>query len=70
MKMQDKTLFPTDKPDFISFEYGAPGPDLLPVKLVQEAVTHRLSQSDAFCSLQYGPMLGDTRFRKQVVVLT
>ncbi|KAI8906738.1 putative aminotransferase [Gorgonomyces haynaldii] len=62
--MEDRTLFPADKPDWISFEFGAPGKDLLPPNLILEAAQQRLSEDDAWMALQYGPMLGDLYFRK------
>jgi DNA-binding transcriptional MocR family regulator len=62
----DKILFPTDRPDWISFEFGAPGPDLLPSNLIKESVNDRLDRPDAHLSLQYGPSLGDLEFREQL----
>lgn len=48
------------------FEYGAPGDDLLPTTLVQQAVNDRMLMSDAACSLQYGPTLGSLEFRESL----
>ncbi|KAI8927764.1 pyridoxal phosphate-dependent transferase [Entophlyctis helioformis] len=63
-KQGDVTLFPTDeRPDWVSFEFGAPGADLLPSALFAQAAAHRFAQPDAHNSLQYGPILGDLRFR-------
>nr|KAJ3422816.1 Transmembrane protein 19 [Polyrhizophydium stewartii] len=67
MRAGDTTLFPTDeRSDWVAFEYGAPGPDLLPTQLLAAAAQHRLSQPDAHTSLQYGPVLGDLRFRREL----
>lgn len=64
--MNNITLFPTDDPDFISFEYGAPGPDLMPSQdLLNEAMKHRVSSSHSrYSTCQYGPSLGDIHFRQ------
>ncbi|KAJ1552573.1 hypothetical protein HK405_010799 [Cladochytrium tenue] len=64
--MADLTLFPTDDPDMISFQYGAPGPDLLPRQALLEAAQHCLSQPSAHTYVQYGPSLGCKKFRTQL----
>lgn len=53
----------TDTPDWISFEFGTPGHDLFPVALIQAAFATRVAQPDFSVSLQYGPALGDRKFR-------
>ncbi|TPX64353.1 hypothetical protein SpCBS45565_g05957 [Spizellomyces sp. 'palustris'] len=63
---EDATLFPTDDPTLISFDYGAPGPDLLPVKLIPIAAQTRFARDDADHVLQYGPVLGDKEFRVEL----
>ncbi|KNC99088.1 uncharacterized protein SPPG_06034 [Spizellomyces punctatus DAOM BR117] len=63
---EDATLFPTDDPTLISFDYGAPGPDLLPVKLIPIAAQTRFARDDADHALQYGPVLGDKEFRVEL----
>ncbi|TPX32538.1 hypothetical protein SmJEL517_g04413 [Synchytrium microbalum] len=60
---EDLTLFSTGDPNFISFEFGAPGPALLPVNLVTDATKERFSREKAWTSLQYGPSLGDAEFK-------
>ncbi|KAI8850269.1 pyridoxal phosphate-dependent transferase [Chytridium lagenaria] len=60
--MGEKTLFPTDDPDFISFEYGAPGSQLLPTQIWKTAFDNWL-KNDPESYLQYGPCLGDIRYR-------
>ncbi|KAJ3386230.1 hypothetical protein HDU92_002628 [Lobulomyces angularis] len=60
----DKTLFPTNDPDFISFEYGTPENKLLPSDIITVATKHKFESPFAFTTLQYGPSLGDLEFRE------
>ncbi|KAJ3108851.1 hypothetical protein HDU97_010123 [Phlyctochytrium planicorne] len=62
----DTTLFPTDDEDLISFEYGAPGKALLPLKLWREAFEDWQQAQEPETFLQYGPCLGDLQFRKEL----
>src|SRR4051794_22418339 len=62
-----KTLFPTDsRSDWISFEFGAPSPDLLPTWLMQQGAIEAMQVSNAWTALQYGPSLGDHDFRARL----
>lgn len=55
------------KPDWISFEFGAPNDDLLPLNILQEASKELFSSPDSYSySMQYGPQLGDELFRKRL----
>ncbi|KAJ3274783.1 hypothetical protein HDV01_001986 [Terramyces sp. JEL0728] len=58
-----------NREDWFSFEFGAPDKTLLPTKLIGDAVNHRMNDPMAWCSLQYGPSLGDIRFRKELATL-
>ncbi|KAJ3115463.1 hypothetical protein HDU96_000622 [Phlyctochytrium bullatum] len=60
----DKTLFSTDDPDFIAFQFGAPGPDLLPLKAIEDSFHAFLKSDDPHSYLQYGPQLGHLGFRQ------
>ncbi|KAI8816859.1 putative aminotransferase [Fimicolochytrium jonesii] len=60
------TLFPTDDPTLISFDYGAPGPTLLPTSLITLAAAARFARPDASNALQYGPVTGDKEFRYEL----
>ncbi|KAJ3324982.1 hypothetical protein HDV06_005571 [Boothiomyces sp. JEL0866] len=62
-------LIDVDRKDWISFEFGAPDKTLLPTKLINDGVSHRMGDPMAWCSLQYGPSLGDVRFRKELAKL-
>ncbi|KAJ3086625.1 hypothetical protein HK102_012800 [Quaeritorhiza haematococci] len=65
-KHSESTLYATDDPDFISFEFGAPGQSLLPTSLMPVLAQHLASKPDAYTSLQYGPTLGDAEFRDEL----
>ncbi|KAJ3328292.1 Peptidyl-prolyl isomerase cwc27 [Blyttiomyces sp. JEL0837] len=62
--MEDLTLFPTNDPDFVSFEFGAPGKDLLPSDLIKKAADACFSSPASENYLQYGPSLGSLPFRE------
>ena len=51
--------------DVINFGIGQPSPDLLPVRLIQEATTDFLSKAHPL-ELNYGERAGDERFRKSL----
>ncbi|KAJ3007141.1 UNVERIFIED_CONTAM: hypothetical protein HDU68_003676 [Siphonaria sp. JEL0065] len=61
--MNSKTLFATDDPDFVSFQYGAPGKDLMPSDVMAAASASFWNDIDVnYTYLQYGPTLGDAEF--------
>ncbi|KAI8811038.1 pyridoxal phosphate-dependent transferase [Cladochytrium replicatum] len=65
-QMEDLTLYPTDDPDYIQFEFGAPGPDLAPTDLIATAATDCFSSGDGANYLQYGPILGSKELRDEL----
>ncbi|KAI9352833.1 pyridoxal phosphate-dependent transferase [Obelidium mucronatum] len=65
--MNTKTLFSTDDPDYVAFQYGAPGKDLMPSAVMTAASNAFWSDIDQnYTFMQYGPALGDTEFLKQL----
>jgi DNA-binding transcriptional MocR family regulator len=66
LKLGSVTLFPSDIEDWISFQYGAPDASLLPCDLMLSSATEQLGSKMAWTGLQYGPVLGDERFREEL----
>ncbi|ORY48137.1 PLP-dependent transferase [Rhizoclosmatium globosum] len=61
--MNTKTLFSTDDPDFVAFQYGAPGKEVMPTAVMTAASTAFWSAIETnYTYLQYGPALGDIDF--------
>ncbi|KAJ3226837.1 hypothetical protein HDU78_010174 [Chytriomyces hyalinus] len=64
--MDQKTLFPTDDPHHVSFQYGAPGEALMPTQVMAAASEAFWRDKSNYTYLQYGPTLGDSEYRRHL----